>query len=613
MSLDRTNRSFSAWIVIAISWLLLALSACNPTPTATPLPTRSFATATPPGGSLVIFWSIINAEASGAAARYTVRINADGGHEPYIYYHDDQILSGASFTVSQPCPPTEPLTFTIAVESADGQRDSMEGSLPLRCPTPAPTLHAAPTTESNIAPAAAGDRPPTGRPAFYALTFSENAAKPPRYIFPAGTTEVVARWHYQHLELGETVHLTVNFTPGRPEAVRQAHLWEQQTYNSDSDGSTTHRLAPDAAGALEPGLYTLRLVMESAPYRFEEASFVVLAAPVELNHAVRLGIEAEGLSGPACLLWQIGPTSDKLTYRQLKSPNPDDLLATWQAHDFAFSPDAAEVAYITGDLRLYDWTNDSYRLLDEARTAWDKPVWSPNGAMLAAPHEAGVTVYYVQGGAPPLDLAGAAHPRFAPDDDRLAFVREDGLWVRGIDGTASEIVSPAWDSIGPAIWGPVGRRIYYVEQGPLKGNPPALYKEGVLWAVDLAGATAEPDSARWSVNPYVNLRELSLSPGGRYLLAKDGRAVVNDPCRLDTRLHIFDLAAEDPMRQVRTLWNLGGGSTEQYIWLSEARFLLVRQPLCGGLTAEFVLVNAATGRASWLGGIPTTTNGPACR
>jgi hypothetical protein len=211
-----------------------------------------------------------------------------------------------------------------------------------------------------------------------------------------------------------------------------------------------------------------------------------------------------------------------------------------------------------------------------------------------------------------VEIEGAASPCFAPGDDRLAFVRDGNtLVVRASSGDERIVTWTGWDSIGGLAWDLSGRWLYYVEQGPTEGGAGHSYVDSVLWVADL---TADDDTARWSVNPYVSLRNLQVSPGGRYLLATDGTgAPGTGGCTIDERLHVFDLEADDPTRQVRTLWDLSGGGQSAYIWLDDETFLLLRLPACGGLATEFISVDASTGRAVWLGGVPNTSTGPACR
>ncbi|MCZ7544910.1 MAG: hypothetical protein M5R40_15920 [Anaerolineae bacterium] len=355
----------------------VALAACRPDPTPTPSPpTATYppqATPTPLGGPLVIFWSIVDSAADGSAATYTVRINASGGTAPYTYYHGATRLDGATFTVSQPCPPDAPVTFDIRVESADGQADAMQGTLPATCPTPAPLVEATPTVAG--APAIANpDRPPAGRPAFYALTFGASADAHATLLFPAGTARVVARWRHQLIAEDETVHRRITYTPGRPEPTT-ARPWQEasDTWDHDPDGEATYTIESGPAGApLEPGVYTLRLSLQSDPYRFVEGAFVVLPEAVEVGGVARFGVPASTDAPQACLLWQIGPTSADLDYRLLDDPT--DLLTSWGAQGFAPSPDGARVAYVSAFLgfggqpvrqpHVYTWDGGVDRALD---------------------------------------------------------------------------------------------------------------------------------------------------------------------------------------------------------------------------------------------------------
>ncbi len=601
--------------------LLTALAACQPGSTPVPpSPTATYAplpTETPPGGPLIIFWTIVDATAEGDRATYTVRINASGGAPPYAYYSDDTRLTGATFTLTQPCPPAEPAVFRLRVESADGQTDAMQGALPDRCPTPAPLADVTPTVGG--APAIANpERPPADRPALYALTFGDASETPAMSLFPAGTARVFARWRYQLIPAGETVHRRLMYAPARAEPTI-ARPWREEffTWDKGADGETTHLVETDTPGApLEPGAYTLRLSLQSEPYRFVEAAFIVLPPPVEIGSAARFGVPATTDAPQACLLWQVGPGSADLEYRLLSDPT--DLPARWGAESFAPSPDGARVAYVsvfpdlggapTRQPHVYTWDGGADLALD-LKEAVGAPAWSADGALLAVEEASGVAVFDLAGGASPLILPGASHPRFATTDGRLAFVRDRAtLVIRVPGGEERALLTSAWETLGEIAWAHDGARLYYVEQGPPVRSGPGGYVNGVLWTADAASGKAE----RWSVNTYVSLRDLLVSPGGRYLLATDGTGAEED-CRIDERLHIFDLQAEDPMRQDRTLWDISGGGESAYLWLSDEAFLLVRQPRCSGLAAEFIRVEAASGRATWLGGLPGTAAGPACR
>ena len=612
---------------LALLWGFIAAAAiaaaCQPGPTPTPTPppvTATFIprpTETPPGGPLVIFWSIVNAVATADRATYTVRINASGGIAPYTYYHDDVKLSGATFTVEQLCPPARATTFNIRVESSDGQTDAMQGALPLACPAPAPGSLIFPT-EQGVEAVAQPDRPPADRPAFYALTFGSAPDVPPTSLFAFGAPGVFARWRFQKIAPGETVRRQIRFAPARAEP-GEARIWREETFawSLGADGDASYLIETDPPGApLEPGAYTLRLALASDPYRFVEATFVVFPAPVDLGGAARFGVEAATDASQTCLLWQIGPGSADLDYRALN--NPTDLLTSWGARDFAAAPDGARIAYVSvypglggGPVRqprVFNWEDGADAPLD-AEDAVSAPVWSGDGMLLAVEGTAGVTVFDATGGEPLFFLPGAAHPRFAPADQRLAYVRDGAtLVIREPGGEERHIVASAWETLGEIAWANDGARLYYVEQGPQVRPGPGGYANGVLWTVDMWGSQPE----RWSVNTYVSLRDLRISPGGRYLLAKDGVGAI-DGCGIDERLHVFDLQADDPMRQDRTLWDISGGGESDYLWLSDKAFLLVRRPLCSGLAADFVRVEAANGRAAWLGGLPGTSSGPACR
>ncbi len=113
--------------------------------------------------------------------------------------------------------------------------------------------------------------------------------------------------------------------------------------------------------------------------------------------------------------------------------------------------------------------------------------WSPDGDKLLIATPRGLETVPALGGTPTLLVAGAVHGAWAPDGQRLAYVRGDSLLLRGSDGQTTLLArTPDPHSLA---WSPDGRWIAYVS-----GNSPYLTLWNIavssLWLVPAAGGPA---------------------------------------------------------------------------------------------------------------------------
>lgn len=194
----------------------------------------------------------------------------------------------------------------------------------------------------------------------------------------------------------------------------------------------------------------------------------------------------------------------------------------------------SKVAYIyQGDLWSHDLSDaPPRRLTSDGKSA--RPAWSPSGRWLLFQRENVSWVMDVGSGeahrvSPD---SPAANARWAPQEDRLAFVDDRGrLWTVSADGAGRVPVAgpPNGEPVGIAVWSPNGRWLAFNTAAKLwrvsaaGGNPELLYQQtsGERPCVIPTAWTATGDAAlAWSgtmCTPSImadGLPLLRIPPGG---------------------------------------------------------------------------------------------------
>jgi serine/threonine-protein kinase len=151
--------------------------------------------------------------------------------------------------------------------------------------------------------------------------------------------------------------------------------------------------------------------------------------------------------------------------------------------------------------------------------------WSPDGDKLLIATRRGLETVPALGGASTLLVAGARHGTWAPDGQRLVYVRGDSLLLRGSDGRTVPLAK-TFDPHSLA-WSPDGRWIAYVS-----GN--SLYLDNwniavaSLWLVPTAGGTP----IQLTTGNALDLSPL-WAPDSRRLLFVSGRSGIRDIYQLN--------------------------------------------------------------------------------
>ncbi len=151
--------------------------------------------------------------------------------------------------------------------------------------------------------------------------------------------------------------------------------------------------------------------------------------------------------------------------------------------------------------------------------------WSPDGDKLLIATRRGLETVPALGGAATLLVAGARHGTWAPDGQRLVYVRGDTLLLRGGDGKDT----PLAQTLDPhsLAWSPDGRWIVYVSDN-------SRYLDdwniafSALWLVPAAGGAP----IQLTSGEALNLSP-AWAPDSRRLLFVSGRSGTRDIYQLD--------------------------------------------------------------------------------
>lgn len=190
--------------------------------------------------------------------------------------------------------------------------------------------------------------------------------------------------------------------------------------------------------------------------------------------------------------------------------------------DFAWSPDATEIAFLYTDLRpdpcghgylmLADLAKGEVRPLIQTLARYGQPVWSPDGRRLALTNDAGQlsivsldddsTLILSEHAAPLSTVAwlDAEHVVYAERAEPNSLTR---LVSQNLDGSVPEVLLQHV-------------RIYAFSLAP-NGNQVAYDGGGSIYLADL------PSNSSESLGPYPSER-LQWSPDGKYLLGRGGLA-----------------------------------------------------------------------------------------
>ncbi|HLF36860.1 MAG TPA: hypothetical protein VI520_02880 [Anaerolineales bacterium] len=136
----------------------------------------------------------------------------------------------------------------------------------------------------------------------------------------------------------------------------------------------------------------------------------------------------------------------------------------------------------------------------------------------------------------------ALDPVWSPDGASLAAVRRPGtLLLEESDGSTRELVEGV--EISHLVWHPDGEHLLYaVIDRPEERDPYVNTGRFELWTVDVLGEEA------WRISlPGESLRDPLVSPGGGYAAAFSGSGF-GDACFLDTQLVVLELGSD--MRRI---------------------------------------------------------------
>jgi dipeptidyl aminopeptidase/acylaminoacyl peptidase len=149
-------------------------------------------------------------------------------------------------------------------------------------------------------------------------------------------------------------------------------------------------------------------------------------------------------------------------------------------------------------------------------------IWSPSGEFIAftsaASGNAHIYVVYAVGAGTPLDLGPGGQPNWSPDSTRLAYVREDNIWLTDIEGTSQQPLTaqtnwawgrPTFTPDGGSLVVTGNSRDFMGAQGNTEFIPSVLPLDGSGTLTPLPGI-AQPIGGRL---PY----DLTFSPDGQKL------------------------------------------------------------------------------------------------
>ena len=151
--------------------------------------------------------------------------------------------------------------------------------------------------------------------------------------------------------------------------------------------------------------------------------------------------------------------------------------------------------------------------------------WSPDGDKLLIATPRGLETVPALGGAGTLLVAGARHGTWAPDGQRLAYVRGDSVLLRAGDGQ-STLLARTFDPHSLA-WSPDGRWIAYVSDNSRYLNDWNIAFSS-LWLVPAAGGAA----VQLTTGEALNLSP-AWAPDSRRLLFVSGRSGTRDIYQLN--------------------------------------------------------------------------------
>ena len=182
------------------------------------------------------------------------------------------------------------------------------------------------------------------------------------------------------------------------------------------------------------------------------------------------------------------------------------------SHGFAsLSPDGTMVAFSSGTADVSDqiWVKNLAQGEPIQITSGDpraiRPTWSPKGnAIIYGRPGQGLWSIAPLGGQPRRLIDVGRRPRFSADGRWLVFVRDDGIWIAGADGSQPRRVLQV-RNVEFAALSPNGASIAFFQTA---GGPP-----GDLWLVPASGGTA---------------RRLTFdeAEGGGPVFTPDGRTIV---------------------------------------------------------------------------------------
>ncbi len=151
--------------------------------------------------------------------------------------------------------------------------------------------------------------------------------------------------------------------------------------------------------------------------------------------------------------------------------------------------------------------------------------WSPDGDKLLIATRRGLETVPALGGSSTLLVAGARFGTWAPDGQRLVYVRGDSLLLRGSDGT-DKLLAHTLDPHSLA-WSPDGRWIAYVSDNSRYLNDWNI-AVSALWLVPSAGGAA----VQLTTKEALNLSP-AWAPDSRRLLFVSGRSGTRDIYQLN--------------------------------------------------------------------------------
>jgi Tol biopolymer transport system component len=217
-------------------------------------------------------------------------------------------------------------------------------------------------------------------------------------------------------------------------------------------------------------------------------------------------------SGPAALAWS--PSGDRLAVvgiRQQEQPpavfilRPDgsDLMQVgedWQAT--AWSPDGLHLAFGGPQgIHVADLEGNVAKVSD---TGLSTLAWSPDGRCIA------FTGLPQEGEEPPIKvldtetgwevlLTKGTHPVWSPDGSRIAFLRDDNLWVMNIDGSQqTRLTNPRQPFVQEPFWLSDGPRLLFAYVPPMAESVYLINPDGSgeVSLADGYGPVFSPDGSR---------------------------------------------------------------------------------------------------------------------